>query len=334
MTKLMPRPRFSQPHLLGVGALSRADIDGLLQRAEAWFAWNRRASKADKAGAPLRGRTLINLFFETSTRTQSSFEIAGKRLGANVMSMHVAVSSVRKGETLLDTASTLNAMRPDLLVVRHASSGAVALLARKLSCAVINAGDGTHEHPSQALLDALTIKRHCGRVRGLTVAMCGDIVHSRVARSNLRLLHTLGNQVRLVGPPTLLPPQPPLEGVRCFTDMAEGLKGCDIIMPLRLQTERMDGAFIPSMREYYHLYGLTPDKLACAKPNALIMHPGPMNRGIEIDSSLADHPTRSLISEQVEAGVAMRMAILEALGQPRPAARTGTGARGRARKSA
>ena len=315
MASRAPRSDFSQPHLLGVDALSRTDIAFLLRRAAAWFAHNRQSNKKSAA---LRGRTLINLFFEHSTRTLSSFEIAGKRLGADVMAMHVALSSVRKGETLLDTAGTLNAMRPDLLAVRHPHSGAAALLARKLSCAVINAGDGTHEHPSQALLDALTIQRHCKRVRGLTIAICGDILHSRVARSNMRLLHKLGNQLRLIGPPTLLPPAPPLDGVRCFTAMAEGLQDCDIIMPLRLQTERMDGAFIPSVREYYHLYGLDDKKLAHAKPRALIMHPGPMNRGVEIDSSLADHPTRSLIQEQVEAGVAMRMAILEALGSRRP----------------
>ncbi len=262
---------------------------------------------------PLRGRTLINLFFENSTRTQSSFEIAGKRLGAHVMNMAIAASSLAKGETLIDTAATLNAMSPDLLVVRHGSSGAAQLLARKVSCAVINAGDGQHEHPTQALLDALTIRRALGRIEGVCVAICGDVLHSRVARSNVSLLQMLGAQVRLIGPPTLMPAGVEQWGASVHYSMREGLPGADVVMMLRLQRERMEGAFVPSQREFFWFYGLDPEKLALAKPGALVMHPGPMNRGIEIDSTVADDPAVSLIERQVGAGVALRSAVLEAL---------------------
>ena len=289
--------------------LQPQDILGLLDRAEQAVEVSRQVEKIRPV---LRGRTQINLFFEASTRTQSSFEIAGKRLGADVMNMQVSASSVKKGETLIDTAATLNAMHPDILVVRHHAAGAVHLLARKVGCSVINAGDGQHEHPTQALLDALTIRRHKGKIARLTVAICGDILHSRVARSNIILLNALGARVRVVAPSTLLPSGIDRMGVEVFRDMKEGLKGADIVMMLRLQRERMNGAFIPSVREYYRYYGLDAEKLAYAKEDALVMHPGPMNRGVEIDPAVADGP-QSLIREQVEMGVAVRMAVLEAL---------------------
>jgi aspartate carbamoyltransferase catalytic subunit len=261
----------------------------------------------------LRGRTLINLFFEDSTRTRTSFELAGKRLGADVINMSVSTSSVNKGETLLDTAATLNAMNCDLLVVRHGDSGAPALLANKVDAAVINAGDGTHEHPTQALLDALTIRRRRGRLEGLTVAICGDVLHSRVARSNIFLLSAMGSRVHVIGPPTLMPADVGRLGVEVFHDMRAGLKGCDIVMMLRLQKERMTRSLIPSFREFFRFYGLDAEKLAFANPDALVMHPGPMNRGVEIASDVADDPIRSLIKEQVEMGVAVRMAVLDIL---------------------
>ena len=308
----MKKAPFPFPHrdLLGIEGLSVSVITNLLDLSDAFVDHNRQR---DKKMSSLRGRTQINLFFESSTRTQSSFELAGKRLGADVMNMSVAASAVNKGETLLDTAVTLNAMNPDLLVVRHADSGAVALLAQKVSCAVLNAGDGAHEHPTQALLDALTIRRRLGRLEGLRVAICGDIAHSRVARSNLLLLNRMGAHVHLIGPQTLLPSNAAQLGASVFTTMREGLQGCDIVMMLRVQTERMTGALIPSVREYYHLYGLDREKLAYAKPEALVMHPGPMNRGVEIDSAVADDPDISLIRDQVEMGVAVRMAVLETL---------------------
>ncbi len=303
---------FTFPHrdLLGIEGLSVSDITHLLDLSDAYVAHNRQR---DKKTSTLRGRTQINLFFESSTRTQSSFELAGKRLGADVMNMSVAASAVNKGETLLDTAVTLNAMNPDLLVVRHADSGAVELLAQKVSCAVLNAGDGAHEHPTQALLDALTIRRRLGHLEGLRIAICGDITHSRVARSNLLLLNRMGAHVHLIGPQTLLPSGAEQLGASVFTSMREGLEGCDIVMMLRVQNERMSGALIPSVREYYHLYGLNREKLSYAKPGALVMHPGPMNRGVEIDSAIADDPEISLIRDQVEMGVAVRMAVLETL---------------------
>ncbi|MEO8667217.1 MAG: aspartate carbamoyltransferase catalytic subunit [Bauldia sp.] len=300
---------FPHRHLLGIEGLSPGEIVALLDLAEDEIAVSRQV---EKKKAVLRGRTQINLFFEASTRTQSSFEIAGKRLGADVMNMSIGASSVKKGETLVDTAITLNAMRPDILVVRHHAAGAVELLARKMSCSVINAGDGQHEHPTQALLDALTIRRHKGRIAGLVVAICGDIAHSRVARSNILLLNALGAAVRVIGPSTLLPAGIERLGVEVFTDMRRGLAGADIVMMLRLQRERMDGGYVPSVREYFHFFGLDREKLAWAKTDALVMHPGPMNRGVEIDSAVADGP-QSLIREQVEMGVAVRMAVLEAL---------------------
>lgn len=304
----------SQRHLLGIEGLSRDDILHLLDRAEEFVTLNRQI---DKKHSTLRGRTQINLFFESSTRTQSSFELAGKRLGADVMNMSVNSSSMRKGETLIDTAITLNAMHPDILVVRHHASGAVELLARKVDCAVINAGDGAHEHPTQALLDALTIRRNKGRIERMIVTICGDISHSRVARSNIILLNALGARVRVVAPSTLLPPGIERMGVEVFRDMREGLRDADIVMMLRLQRERMNGSFVPSTQEYFHYFGLDQKKLSYAKPDALVMHPGPMNRGVEIDSEVADG-AQSLIREQVEMGVAVRMAALEALARNLP----------------
>jgi aspartate carbamoyltransferase catalytic subunit len=303
-----------QRHLLGIEGLSYDEITGLLDLAGEFVDLNRQI---EKKRASLRGRTQVNLFFEASTRTQSSFELAGKRLGADVMNMSVSSSSMRKGETLIDTAITLNAMHPDILVVRHHASGAVELLARKIDCSVINAGDGAHEHPTQALLDALTIRRNKGAIEALTIAICGDIMHSRVARSNIILLNTLGARVRVVAPSTLLPPGIENFGVEVCRDMREGLRNADIVMMLRLQRERMNGSFVPSTQEYFAYFGLDAKKLAYAKPDALVMHPGPMNRGVEIDSSVADG-AQSLIREQVEMGVAVRMAVLEALSRNLP----------------
>ena len=314
MAQSTTRPVYPHRHLLGIEGLKASDIVTLLDLAEEAVDVSRQV---EKKKATLRGRTQINLFFEASTRTQSSFELAGKRLGADVMNMSVANSSVKKGETLIDTAVTLNAMRPDLIVVRHAQAGAVHLLARKVDCSVVNAGDGAHEHPTQALLDALTIRRNKGRIEGLTVAICGDILHSRVARSNMILLACLGARVRVCGPSTLLPPGIDRMGVEVYRDMKQALDGADIVMMLRLQRERMNGAFIPSSKEYFRYFGLDEEKLKYAKPDALVMHPGPMNRGVEIDSAVADG-AQSLIREQVEMGVAVRMAVLEALAQHLP----------------
>jgi aspartate carbamoyltransferase catalytic subunit len=304
--------RFRQKHLLAIADLDRFEAENLLDRAEMFAPLlDERIKKLDT----LRGRTLINLFFENSTRTQSSFELAGKRMGADVVNMSVKSSSVAKGETLIDTAATLNAMRPDLLVVRHGSSGAAELLARKVDCSVINAGDGKHEHPTQALLDAFTIRSRLGDIEGLTIAICGDVLHSRVARSNVALLTLLGAQVRLIGPPTLMPAGAEKWGAKVFHDMRAGLKDSDVVMMLRVQRERMTGGFFPSAREFFWFYGLDEDKLRHAKPGALVMHPGPMNRGVEIDSSVADNPNVSLIETQVRMGVAVRMAVLEALAE-------------------
>jgi len=312
--KTAPKIAFPHRHLLSADDLTREQITYLLDLADNFAKLNRQAAKKQDT---LRGRTQINLFFESSTRTKSSFELAGKRLGADVMNMSVNSSSISKGETLIDTAMTLNAMRPDLLVVRHHAAGAVELLSQKVDCSVINAGDGAHQHPTQALLDALTIRRNKGKIERLTVAICGDISHSRVARSNISLLNTMDARVRIVAPSTLLPPNADRLGVEVYNTMQEGLKDADIIMMLRLQNERMSGSFIPSSREYFHFFGLDHEKMKFAKPDALIMHPGPMNRGVEIDATLADDP-RSVIREQVEMGVAVRMAILEALSHHLP----------------
>ena len=301
---------FTQKHLLGIEGLAQSAILEILDKAEKYADLN---LKTHKRVDVLAGLTQINMFFENSTRTQASFELAGKRLGPDVMNMQVQGSSIRKGETLVDTALTLNAMRPDLLVVRHPHSGAVDLLSQKVNCSVINAGDGQHEHPTQALLDALTIRRAKGRLHRLNIAICGDIAHSRVARSNLLLLGKMENRIRLIGPPTLMPSQISEFGVEVFHDMHAGLRDVDVVMMLRLQKERMDGGFIPSEREYFQRYGLDYKKLSHAKDDAIVMHPGPMNRGVEIDGDIADDVTRSVIQEQVEMGVAVRMAIMELL---------------------
>lgn len=325
MTVDVPHNRFPHQHLLGIEGLSADEISYLLDLSDAYVTHNRQP---DRKLNLLRGRTLINLFFENSTRTRTSFELAGKRLGADVINMSVDTSSIKKGETLIDTAMTLNAMRPDVLVVRHPDSGAVKLLSEKIDGAVINGGDGSHEHPTQALLDALAIRRRRGRLSGLLVAICGDVMHSRVARSNIHLLTTMGAHVRLVAPPTLLPPAADRLGVEIHQNMVAGLKDVDIVMMLRLQTERMQGSFVPSSQEYFHYYGLDTEKLAAAKPDALIMHPGPMNRGVEIDSVVADDIDRSLIHDQVEMGVGVRMACLEVLASNLAAARTLAAAQG------
>ena len=298
-------------HLLGIESLHPTEIASLLDLADRYADLNRRGRTPRDV---LSGLTLINMFFENSTRTQASFELAGKRLGADVMSLAMAQSSIKKGETLIDTALTLNAMRPDILVVRHPMSGAVDLLAQKVqNCTVLNAGDGRHEHPTQALLDALTIRRAKGRLHRLSIAICGDVAHSRVARSNIILLGKMENRVRLIGPPTLMPAGIGDFGCEVFDSMEEGLRDVDVVMMLRLQRERMDGGFIPSEREYYHRYGLDADKLARARPDAIVMHPGPMNRGVEIDGTLADDINRSVIQTQVEMGVAVRMAAMDLL---------------------
>jgi aspartate carbamoyltransferase catalytic subunit len=306
----VPAGGFRHRHLLGIEGLAPDEITALLDLSEAYVEQNRAP---EKKTVLLRGRTVINLFFENSTRTRTSFELAGKRLGGDVINMSAEASSIKKGETVVDTAMTLNAMLPDVLIVRHPDSGAVKLLSEKVACSVINAGDGTHEHPTQALLDALAIRRRRGRLGGLKVAICGDILHSRVARSNIHLLNAMGARVRVVGPPTLIPAAIERLGVEVFHDMGDGLAGCDIVMMLRLQTERMHGSFVPSVREYFRFYGLDRAKLARAKPDALVMHPGPMTRGVEIDSEVADDIDRSLIREQVEMGVAVRMACLDVL---------------------
>jgi aspartate carbamoyltransferase catalytic subunit len=301
---------FPKRHFLSVTDLNEVEVASLLDLADGFVQLNRQTSKKLDL---LKGRTLMNLFFENSTRTQSSFELAGKRLGADVVNMSPRSSSIAKGETLIDTAVTLNAMQPDLLVVRHSSSGAASLLSQKVTCSVVNAGDGQHEHPTQALLDALSMRRAFGRIAGLKVAICGDILHSRVARSNIALLQMLGAYVRLVGPPTLIPTEADRWNVEIHNDLRKGIDGCDVVMMLRLQLERMDGVMAPSQREYFRYWGLDREKLAHASPGVRVMHPGPMNRGVEIDSDVADDLAVSLIQDQVEMGVAARMAVLTTL---------------------
>ena len=309
----MTAPSFPHRHLLGIEDLSRRDIETILDEAEPWIAFNRGPRKEDRR---LSGLTQINAFFENSTRTLFSFEIAGKRLGAQVSNFHPAGSSVRKGESLIDTALTLNAMRPDLLVIRHEANGAAADVAAVMDCPVINAGDGRGEHPTQALLDALTIRRRFGRIKGLKIAICGDIRHSRVANSNLRSLPMLGASLRLVAPPLLMPETLPA-GVEGYDDLERGIEGVDVIMMLRIQRERMEEAVSGSLGDFHARYGLSRERLDAAAPNAIVMHPGPMNRGIEIDSEVADDPDRSAILEQVELGVAVRMACLDLLTRSR-----------------
>lgn len=307
MTALLPTR-----HLLGIDGLQPEVLTALMDRADKYWHRNRGT---DKKGTELKGRTQINLFYESSTRTLASFELAGKRLGADVVNFTVTRSAVTKGESLLDTAATLDAMAPDMIVIRHPSAGAPHLLADHVRCAVVNAGDGTHEHPTQALLDAVTLRRRFGRLQGLTVAICGDIAHSRVARSNILMLSAMGARLRLIGPPTLLPADAERLGVEVYTDLESGIAGCDAVMALRLQKERMTGPFIPSEREYFARYGLTRARLANAKPGAVVMHPGPINRGIEIDGALADDPEVSLITDQVETGLAVRMAVLDTVAE-------------------
>jgi len=309
-TGLIGRANFPHRHLVGIAGLAPHEIRFLLGEAETWAALNRARSR--KHDDRLAGLTQMNAFFENSTRTLLSFEVAGKRLGADVVNMHAAQSSVKKGETLIDTAVTLNSMRADVMVIRHMSSGAVQLIADKVDCPVLNAGDGRHEHPTQALLDALTIRRRKGSFEGLIVTICGDILHSRVARSNMLCLTALGCQVRVCAPATLMPPAVERYRVTPFTDFDTALDGADVVMMLRLQNERMDGGFIPSAREFHMLYGLTPERLKRARPDATVMHPGPMNRGVEILSGVADS-AQSAVTEQVEMGVAVRMACLDVL---------------------
>jgi len=304
---------FPHRHLLGIEGLSASDITLILDEAEPWLAFNRGARKADRR---LDGITQINAFFENSTRTLFSFEIAGKRLGAQVSNFHPAASSVRKGESLIDTTLTLNAMRPDLLVIRHEANGAAADVAAMMDCPVINAGDGQGEHPTQALLDALTIRRRFGRIEGLKITICGDIRHSRVANSNMRSLPLLGAQLRVVAPESLMPEKVPA-GVTAYADMDEGIAGADVVMALRIQRERMEEAFPDTLTDYFNDYGLTRARLDRHAPEAMVMHPGPMNRGVEIEGTLADDPRRSLILDQVEAGVAVRMAVLDLLTRQR-----------------
>jgi aspartate carbamoyltransferase catalytic subunit len=301
-------PTFPHRHLLGIEQLSRDDILFLLNEAEQWVEFNRRPRRQETR---LAGLTQFNVFFENSTRTLFSFEVAGKRLGAQVANFHTAGSSVHKGETLIDTALTLNAMRPDALVIRHGETGAAGQVAEVVDCPVINAGDGTGEHPTQALLDALTMRRRKGRIEGLKVAICGDIRHSRVAASNMQLLPKLGAQLRVVGPPALLPDEP--GAFPTFTDLDEGIRGADVVMMLRIQRERMEAAELGGISDFHARYGLTRARFAAAAPDAIVMHPGPMNRGVEIDGDLADDPRRSAIFEQVEMGVAVRMAVLDVL---------------------
>jgi aspartate carbamoyltransferase catalytic subunit len=307
-----PAP-FPHRHLLGIEGLSATDIMLILDAAEPWAAFNRGVRKADDR---LAGLTQINAFFENSTRTLFSFEIAGKRLGAQVSNFHPAASSVRKGESLIDTALTLNAMRPDILVIRHEADGAAADVAAVMDCPVINAGDGRGEHPTQALLDALTIRRRFGRIDGLAIAICGDIRHSRVANSNLRTLPALGAQLRVIAPEPLLPLALP-PGVAAFTDMDEGIEGADVVMMLRIQRERMAAEVQDALGDFHTRYGLSRERLKRAAPHAIVMHPGPMNRGVEIDGDVADDPVRSVILDQVELGVAVRMACLDLLTRER-----------------
>jgi aspartate carbamoyltransferase catalytic subunit len=315
MAEEYPTFKYPHKHLLGIEGLLPNSIEHLLALSDKFVDHlnNRKNGKLSF----LKKKICINLFFENSTRTRTSFELAGKKLGADMLNISVGSSSIKKGETLIDTAMTLNAMQPDVLVVRHNDAGAVKLLSEKVNCGVINAGDGPHEHPTQALLDALTIKRRKKKIAGLKVAICGDIMHSRVARSNIHLLNTLGAEVRTIAPATLIPKDIESLGVEVFYDMKNGLKNIDIIIMLRLQLERMSGSFVPSIREYFKFYGLDREKLQFAKPDALILHPGPMNRGVEIDSELADDIDRSAIFEQVQMGVAVRMACLKSIVESR-----------------
>ena len=297
---------FARRHLLGLEGVSGEEITAILDTAASFKEISERDIKKVPA---LRGKTVINLFYEASTRTRTSFELAAKRMSADTINISASGSSVSKGETLSDTARTLEAMRPDALIVRHPTSGACALLARHLSCPIINAGDGCHEHPTQALLDCLTIREHRASIAGLTVAIVGDLLHSRVGRSNVHALRALGACVRLVGPPTLLPPEFAQLGVELHARLAEGVRDADVIMMLRLQRERQGANYFPSVEEYANYYCLTEEMVRLAKPEVIILHPGPLNRGLEIASAVADGPY-SLIMNQVTNGLAVRMAVL------------------------
>ena len=299
---------FDNIHLLGIQGMNKKTIQSILERAQ-YF----NQKKKNRKNKILKDNLVINLFFENSTRTKASFEIAAKSMSADILNISVSSSSIKKGETLIDTAATLNAMRPDFLILRHPNSGAAEMLSKHVECSIINAGDGRHEHPTQALLDAAVIKEEGINLEGLKIVICGDILNSRVARSNIYLLTTMGAQVSIIGPPTLIPKDIERMGVKVFFDLNSGLKSSDIIMILRLQNERMDGSETPSKREYYSFFGINENNLKLAKNNALVMHPGPMNRGVEIASLLADNNEINLVKKQVEMGVSVRMACLEML---------------------
>ncbi len=299
---------FPHTSLLSVGDLNPLDVSLIFERAAVHFEANRTKDVRERT---LEGLAVVNLFFENSTRTLASFEMAAKRLGAEVINFSAGSASISKGESLADTALNLNAMNPDVMVVRHKAAGAATYFAKVTGAAVINGGDGAHEHPTQALLDAFTLTRHWGDIGGKRICIIGDILHSRVARSNISLLNLLNAEVRLCGPATLLPADADRWGVAVYHDLEEAIDGCDAVMALRMQKERMSGGLIPSDREFAALYGLTHARLDVAAPDCLVMHPGPMNRGVEIDGALADDPDRAVIMEQAEAGVAIRMAILE-----------------------
>lgn len=298
---------FKHKHILGMEQMTREDIQLILDTADSFKEIN---SREIKKVPTLRGKTIINAFFEASTRTRLSFEIAGKRLSADTVNISGSTSSVVKGETLEDTAKNIEAMSPDIIVIRHGHSGAPHYLADRVGCSVVNAGDGAHEHPSQALLDLMTMREHKGSIEGLEVAIVGDITHSRVVRSNIYALSRMGARVRLCGPGTMLPTGiEQLGNVEVFTDMREAIKDADVVMMLRIQMERQSNIMLPSLREYSRFYGLNPDNIKLAKPDAIVMHPGPMNRGVEISSAVADG-TQNVILDQVENGVATRMALL------------------------
>lgn len=307
---MIRKSNLSKKNLLSIEDLSIDDINQIFDLSEKYIKLNK---KEDKKNPVLKGKTLINLFFENSTRTRTSFELAGKRLGADVANIQSSSSSVSKGESLIDTAASINAMKPDFITIRHPESGATKLMAKYVNCSVINGGDGSHEHPTQALLDVFVIKERLKKLKNVKVAICGDILHSRVARSNISLLNKMGAKVRIVAPPTLIPKFTKNLDVEIFNDMEEGIKGVDVIMMLRLQKERMNGVFIPSIREYFHLYAITRSRLKLANKGAFVMHPGPINRGLEIESQLVDSDEDNVILEQVETGVAIRQAILELL---------------------
>ena len=299
---------YNNLHLLGIQGMQKNTILSILKRAK-YF----NDKKNNKKNTILKDYLVINLFFENSTRTKASFEIAAKLMSADILNISVSTSSIKKGETLIDTAATLNAIHPDFLILRHPNSGTAEMLSKHVQCSIINAGDGRHEHPTQALLDAAVIKDKNRNLEGLKVLICGDILNSRVARSNIYLLTTMGAEVKVVGPPTLIPKGIENMGVKVSNNLQISLKSADIVMILRLQNERMDGSETPSKREYYNFFGINEENIKIAKDNVFVMHPGPMNRGVEIDSLLADNNEISLIKNQVEMGVSVRMACLEML---------------------